>query len=68
MPSARSLPALTCGIIATALENISGTWPLRTSVSAGASPLYGTCTSLTPASMANNSVARWVELPTPLEA
>src|SRR5438128_378921 len=47
--SARSLPALMCGRIATMVPNMSWTSPLSRSTIAGDTPLYGTCTIRTPA-------------------
>ena len=48
--------------------NITGTRPEMTSVIAWIDPLYGTCISLTPVIVLNNSVVRWFVLPVPAEA
>ena len=68
MPSARNLPLCTCGTAACATTNIICTCPASTSVTAGATPLYGTCTMLIPADSLKSSAASWVVVPVPAEA
>src|ERR1700687_442503 len=67
MPSALILPPRTCGI--SVLGTSTRIWmlpPIR-SCSAGAVPLYGTCTMSTPAVCLNSSVVRCAAAPTPEE-
>jgi len=66
--SALSLPALTCAAEEATLSTRTGTWPAMTSATAGALPLYGTCTMSIPAVALNISAARWVEVPLPDDA
>src|SRR5450759_4262190 len=53
-----SRPALICGNDEVGLLKATAVSPLSTAVVASALPLYGTCSSLTPASMLNNSPPR----------
>ncbi|CFW13724.1 Uncharacterised protein [Bordetella pertussis] len=66
--SARSLPACTCGHDDGMLSNMNCTWPPIRSVTAGALPLYGTCSTSIPARCLNSSPAMWIEVPLPDEA
>ena len=50
------------------LANEKPTWPPIRSATAAPPPLYGTCTTSTPAIDLNSSPVRWVALPMPLEA
>ena len=65
--SARTLPALMCGIEA-GVSNMSCTWPPIRSVIALPAPRYGTCTMFTPVIILNNSPAMWMPVPMPAEA
>src|SRR5260221_892185 len=56
--SARRRPERTCWRIATVLEKLSWTSPAISAVSAGALPLYGTCTMLVPVRSLKSSPAR----------
>src|SRR5262249_60545683 len=67
-PSARSLPVLTYSSDAATVLNVACTCPLIASVSAGASPRYGTWTTLIPVINLNSSCARWLVEPTPYDA
>src|SRR6266446_8269696 len=53
--SARSLPALMCGVDEGVTSNITCAWPATRSVSAGVVPRYGTWTMSTPVMNLNNS-------------
>ena len=44
------------------------TWLPSSSDSAGPLPLYGTCSTLMPAMLANSSIAKWLVVPAPAEA
>src|SRR5262249_5651781 len=66
--SARSLPALMCPIDDPEPPNITCTCPLIRSVSAGATPRYGTCTMSTPVIILNSSPAIWEGVPIPPDA
>jgi hypothetical protein len=66
--SGRSLPALTYSMDAGMVPNIACTCPASMSVRAGASPRYGTCTTLRPVSSLNSSPDRWPAVPLPPEA
>src|SRR5215831_3463422 len=66
--SARTWPSLICGTTDEAVANIICTCPAITSCSAGAAPLYGTCTMSTLASALNSSPARCAARPWPEEA
>ena len=66
--SARTLPALMCGIEACVVSNMSCTWPPIRSVIALPAPRYGTCAMFTPAISLNNSPDMWMPVPTPAEA
>ena len=66
--SIRSLPACTNPIDAVMFENIIGRWPAMTSMSAGPSPLNGTCTSLSRAWVASSSPDMCGVVPSPPEA
>lgn len=55
---ALNLPDLTCGATAITLANISCVSPAIKALIAGPTPLYGTCTILTPAMSLNNSPER----------
>ena len=61
--SAFNLPAFSCGVELARLSNMSWVSPASNACSAGAPPLYGMCTMLTPVSVLNNSPARWPALP-----
>src|SRR5262249_58259699 len=61
--NARSLPALMYSMDAGTVPNITCTWPPSRSVSAGASPRYGTWTMLTRAIIFNSSPDRWPAVP-----
>ena len=61
--SARSLPALTCGIALARLSNMNCVSPASSACVAGAPPLNGTCTMSMPVSTLNSSPARWPALP-----
>src|SRR5213593_3946285 len=52
--SAMSLPALTCGSTALLAPNIHCTCPPSTAVTAGATPLNGTCVILVPLCACNH--------------
>ena len=65
--TARSLPALISGSAAARLVKLMVTAPVATSVTAGAAPRYGTCSTLVPAIMFINSPANCCGLPTPEE-
>src|SRR5207248_800954 len=65
--NARSLPALTYSMDAGTVPNITCTRPPSRSVSAGASPRYGTWTMLTRAIILNSSPDRWPAVPLPPE-
>ena len=56
--SARRRPARICGSKVTSPSKINCTSPALTACSAGAPPLYGTCTRSTPARLLNISAAR----------
>ena len=49
-------------------SQIASTWPERTSITAGAPPLYCTMVIGTPIASWNSMAQRWVELPMPDEA
>jgi len=55
-----TLPALICGTSTVSVSKARLTSPPSSAVTAGALPLNGTCSSLTPASPAKYSPARWV--------
>ena len=66
MPSARSLPALTCGRPVAVSVIIMWIWPPMRSVTASVLLLYGTCSSLMSAICCSSSPAmRLDELPLP---
>src|SRR5262249_37194906 len=64
-PSARILPLLMYGVDAGTLSNKAAIWPPIKSVSAGAPPLYGMCSSITPVIDLNSSAERCPVEPTP---
>ena len=64
----RNLPLFTNPIAAGMDTNSNGTWPPRTSVVAGPPPLYGMCSSLTPARRFSSSPAMCEGVPAPTEA
>ena len=68
MPSDLILPARTCGSIEAGVSIIMLIWPPIRSCSAGAVPLYGTCTILIPVVDISNSVVRCAAAPMPLDA
>src|SRR6476469_7636341 len=63
----RSLPALMYSMDAGMVPNMTCTWPPSRSVSASASPRYGTWIMLTPAIILNSSPDRWPAVPLPPE-
>jgi hypothetical protein len=65
--SGRTLPALISGIAGGRLPMNITMRPAITSVSAGDAPLYGTCTTSTPAIDLKSSADRCAELPLPPE-
>ena len=67
-PIARSLPALNCSPAVSVSANITCTCPPTRSSSAGAPPLYGTCTMSMPVIILNISAAIWLALPMPADA
>src|SRR5512132_1504423 len=68
LSSARSLPALMCGMDGCRLSKATWTWPARRSVSMGAEPRYGTCCMLTPVISLNSSPDMWIDVPVPDDA
>src|SRR5688572_16922697 len=65
--SARIRPALTCGNVGKIVPNIHEICPLRRSIDAGASPLYGTCVIVTLVIRQSSAPPRCVAVPTPPE-
>src|SRR6187549_851572 len=63
--TARILPSCISGSAAARLEKLIVTAPVATSVTAGAEPRYGTCSTLMPAMLFINSPASCCGLPTP---
>ena len=63
----RTAPDCTCGAAVRTRSNISETCPEMRSFSAGALPLYGTCTMSIPVIDLSSSPARWLEVPLPAE-
>ncbi len=63
-----SLPACNSGSAAVIWSNMKVTWPDETSIIAGGVPLYGMWLRGTLIRSANNSPARWVDVPAPDEA
>ncbi|MNT95462.1 hypothetical protein D3C72_2373440 [compost metagenome] len=63
-----SLPLLISAIDDGRLSNITCMVPPARSVSAGPLPLYGKWTMKVRVCVLNNSPARWIEVPLPLEA
>ncbi|MNN36413.1 hypothetical protein D3C81_1503080 [compost metagenome] len=63
--SRRSLPALTCGSVCVPAENSSWVCPATVSTTAGAPPLYGTCSIWMPAIFSNSTALRWLVEPGP---
>ena len=68
MPSALILPARTCGSMEEGVSIMKLIWPPIKSCSAGAVPLYGTCSILMPVVDMRSSVVRCAAAPMPLEA
>ena len=66
--SSRSLPAFTCGSVWVPAENSTWVWLATVSSTAGAPPLYGTCSMWMPAALSNISALRWLVEPEPAEA
>src|SRR5215472_16345449 len=66
--SARSLPALMCGVDDGVTSNITCAWPARRSVSAGVVPRYGTWIMSIPVMNLNSSPATCCTDPMPAEA
>src|SRR5262249_11339080 len=64
----RNLPALINSSDVGTLSNITCTWPLIRSVSAGAPPRYGTCTMSMPVIILNSSPDTWMVEPAPEDA
>src|SRR5262245_30134628 len=67
-PSARSLPACTSPCTAGTVSMVYAIWPFTTSVIDCELPLYGTCTTCTPAIELNSTDIRWLVAPEPEEA
>src|SRR3954451_4718259 len=65
--STRAEPAVIRPITPGRSGIIVAIWPPSRSFEAGAAPRYGTCTSLTFASMLSSSPARWVVVPAPAD-
>ena len=67
MPSARTLPERMCASAAGTTEIVMCTCPAIVSVSAGVTPLYGTCCTSMPAMCLNSSADRCGGEPEPPE-
>src|SRR5690348_7817012 len=66
--SALKRPACTCGMAGGVVENVSATSPPSSALTAGALPLYGTCTIFVPAIDENVSPERCTIVPFPEDA
>ncbi len=64
-PMAFTLPERTSGSTCGMLPRYRSICPPMMSLSTGAPPLYGTCSSCIPPAMAINSVPMWGRLPLP---
>jgi len=67
MASAQTLPDFRCASSDACESEIIRTCPPAGSVMAGAAPLYGTCSALTPATGLNSSAAGCTGVPLPAE-
>lgn len=66
--SARTLPALICGIAVEAIGNANCVAPVMIEGTISTDPLYGTCTTSIFACSTIAAPHRWAALPTPPEA